>query len=230
MKGSGVIVLGALGGLGREIHEIAKQRGEIVCAFDLHSDAERNVVGFDLADEKAGQDALRQIPFDQCSHWIVVAASGVYDGNSNGGLVWAKTRHSLEVNLVGVCAFLLGVVERLNGCTARLVVVTSAAARVGSGDIGYGVAKAGLEGLVRSISKNCAASGITAIGVAPGLFASPMSASQTQSRKEAAIAATHIRRPLELREITAVTAYAAFEAPDALTGTFLSPSGGQVCL
>lgn len=123
-----------------------------------------------------------------------------------------------------------GFVERLrfSGKSGRIVVVSSAAAHVGSHDLGYGIAKAGLSGLVRSMSKKYAREGISIIGIEPGIFDSKMSAQQSEARRQEAIRQTHLGRPLIIDEIVATTHYAIFEAPDALTGTFIKPNGGQV--
>lgn len=156
--------------------------------------------------------------------------AGIYRGDAEELYSWADVERSLSVNLIGVVRFVVGVVERLGRAhkRARIAVVSSAASEVGSHDVGYGVAKAGLAGLVRSISKARARHGITIIGVAPGLFDSDMSKSQSSQRRDAAIMAMHLGRTINLDEIVACVRFAVFDAPDALSGTFLNPNGGQV--
>ncbi|MDD3371787.1 MAG: SDR family NAD(P)-dependent oxidoreductase [Alphaproteobacteria bacterium] len=229
METHGLIVMGAAGALGAFVRASAEAAGAAQAFFFDKLQTEDGVRKCDLADGGEIVSALEAIPFEACDRWRLLIASGVYDGAGNGPASWERIKASLEVNLVGAVHFATGIAEKLRqaGKPGRIVIVSSAAASVGSCDIGYGVAKAGLNGLVRSLSKQLASCGITSIGVAPGLFDSPMSAAQDEDRRNDAIRATHLRRPMGLDEVGSCTLYALFSAPDALTGTFLNVNGGQ---
>jgi NAD(P)-dependent dehydrogenase (short-subunit alcohol dehydrogenase family) len=184
----------------------------------------------DLSRPERIDEAVASLPFGSIDRVRCLVSTGVYDGQTTGLPDWENVSRSLQVNLVGPTQFCIGVVRRVLQAQIplRLVVVSSAAAAVGSADLGYGTAKAGLHGLSRSISKRYAHQGITAIAVAPGIFPSAMSQGQASSRQAAAIGATHLRRVSSLDEVATVAAYALLEAPDAMTGTVVSPNGGQV--
>lgn len=158
----------------------------------------------------------------------VLLASGLYDGSK--AMDGYSILDSLTVNLIGPVLLLNSLAEAAveNNNRARFVIVASSAARVGSRDIGYGTAKAGLEGFVRSISKSYAQRGVTAIGVNPGIFSSKMSAGQSHERQATAVSSTHLKRAADITEVADVCVYAALSAPDCLTGTFISPNGGEV--
>lgn len=226
---NGLVVVGAAGALGESCCAAAGSRAEVILRFDEKEDANKGVLGCDLQDDAQIQKALSAIPFSQAEKWHLLVTSGIYTGNKTS-LDWVDLRKSLNINLIGVTLFVTGFVQSLlsYGHRARIVVVSSAAARVGSRDIGYGTAKAGIEGLVRSLSKAYAASGVTTLGLAPGIFASKMSDGQAAERVTAAVDATHLKRMARLEEISACAMFLVFEAPDALTGTFMSPNGGQV--
>jgi 3-oxoacyl-[acyl-carrier protein] reductase len=135
---------------------------------------------------------------------------------------------SLQVNLLGVAHFVAGILGRSAHIPKRrVVVVGSTAAHVGSRDLGYGIAKAGLNGLVVSLSKSLARHVTTVIGINPGVFASPMSAAVSRARTAKAVRDTHIQRAGTIDEIGDLVRYAAFEAPDYLTGAILNINGGQ---
>jgi len=135
---------------------------------------------------------------------------------------------SVQVNLLGVAHFVIEILSRSNPSTKkRIVLVGSTAAHVGSRDLGYSIAKAGLNGLVVSLSKVLSSRATTVIGINPGIFESPMSAAVSKARRDKAIQGTHLQRAGTVDEIGNLVSYAAFEAPDYLTGTILNINGGQ---
>mgnify|MGYP006283793897 FL=1 len=234
-KKEGLIVLGAKGSLGSAFTETAARKGKFeeahVHLLDRIPDQSLSVKSFDLASSASISAALNNIDFSQSDHWRILVATGIYDGTDPNSTDWNQISNTIQVNLVGVSQFVIGAVDKIKQAekTARIAVVSSAAAGVGSRDLGYGISKAGLTGLVRSISKQSAKNGITAIGIAPGLFKSAMSRDfQSDDRKQDAVSQTHLGRSLDLDEIAKTAFYAVYDAPDALTGTFLNPNGGQV--
>lgn len=226
---AGLVVIGAGGTLGSAFCNAHKRRAHIY-AFDKISNPQARIEECDLGISASIEKALKQLPYQSFEMWRVLVTSGIYDGTTHNTQSWSDIRESLNINLIGVTQFVTGFVECLQRTSkqARIVVVSSASARVGSHDIGYGVAKAGLEGLIRSISKRYAPNGVSAIGVAPSLFESAMSAKQDVDRRNKAINATHLLRSIRLEEVLTCVSFAVFDAPDALTGTFISPNGGQV--
>ena len=109
----------------------------------------------------------------------------------------------------------------------RIVIVGSTAGFVGSRDIGYGISKSGLNGLVLSMSKCFAKKNITVIGVNPGIFESAMSTSVSKQRQQSVISNTHLKRAGTISEISNTVLYAALTAPDFLTGSLININGGQ---
>jgi len=231
MMRQGLIVVGAAGTLGVQLSSPGIPSTEWQKhLFDKDSDVSRNIKSCNLAVCSDIDAAVNSIPFEDCDYWRLLITSGIYDGQSKRAAKWDKINSSLEINLTGVVHWTYGVTEKLRDLRkkGRIVVVSSAASHVGSHDLGYGVAKAGLCGLVRSLSKQHAQHGISTIGVAPSLFLSSMSDHQSDERKQAAINQNHLGRALHLDEVVSCTRFALFEAPDALTGTFINPNGGQV--
>lgn len=224
----GLVVVGAEGALGKGFLAAAEARCDLVYRLDLA--LADGVIACDLRDEQQIRSALETLPISRADFWHLLVTSGYYAGSGPTSLAWPELKESLQANLIGVTLLAARFVElvREHDARARIVLVSSAAARVGSQDIGYGVAKAGIEGLVRSLSKSYAKLGISTIGLAPGIFASRMSEQQNPERARAAIEATHIKRMAELQDIVKCALFLAFDAPDSLTGTFVSPNGGQI--
>jgi len=231
MMRQGLIIIGAAGTLGMQLSApklpTAKWQKHL---FDREPNISLNIKSCNLAICSDIDAAVNSIPFEDCDYWRLLITAGIYDGQSKRSVEWDKINTSIEVNLTSIVHWTHGVTEKLRHLQkeGRLVIVSSAASHVGSHDLGYGVAKAGLCGLVRSLSKQHALHGISTIGIAPSLFFSSMSDHQSDKRKQAAINQNHLGRALHLDEVVSCTRFALFEAPNALTGTFINPNGGQV--
>ncbi|WP_222937652.1 SDR family NAD(P)-dependent oxidoreductase [Spartinivicinus ruber] len=180
------------------------------------------------------QDVWQNLPLDFTHELIFISCIGRFghQGSQVQGQSPLLTKEVLEqinINLVFVTSFCCELINRcINyNCKCRIVIVGSSASWVGSRDIGYGIAKAGLNGLVISLSKSFAVQGITVLGVNPGIFDSLMSRNVSVERQQCAIQSTHIKRAGQVEEIAKVVSYAAFEAPDYMTGAILPVNGGQ---
>jgi 3-oxoacyl-[acyl-carrier protein] reductase len=227
---NGMIIVGAAGTLAVAFRQAVEDSCDGLFLFDRNADERCNIGPCDLSNEDSIASAAATIEVGRHDYWRLLIASGAFDGSADPELHWPRLQLSLQTNLIGVtqlvCVFIQGVLD--NGKRARIVVVTSAAAQVGSRDLGYGIAKAGLRGLVRSVSKSYGTRGITALGVEPGLFPSRMSATQDRRRYDQAAASSHLGRITSLSEVVSCVKFAMVDAPDALTGTFVSPNGGQI--
>lgn len=225
-----LIVMGAAGTLGSAFTEAARPFSREIFLYDRLENAAKDIRGCDLSSDAEVLSTIQEIGERLHGRVGIVLASGLFDGTTQPLTShWCQTQVSLEINLNSLTRVAVEVSKMLvkNCCSGRVVIVSSAAARVGSEDIGYGVAKAGLDGLVRSLSKAFAKSGITSIGVAPGYFQSSMSARQSPERQSRAIASSHLGRAVDVDEVVKVLGFALFEAPDAMTGSILSVSAGQ---
>jgi NAD(P)-dependent dehydrogenase (short-subunit alcohol dehydrogenase family) len=228
MTWDGIIVIGAAGGLGRKVIPLLVPHVNIMLPLDRIGQPE--IQYLDLADWESVERLLAAIPISRSSKWGMVIASGVYDGGDLPNRSPSYLEHSLAVNLLRPVQLAVGFAERLVSLSGigRIVVVTSAAAYVGSRDIAYGTSKAGLIGCVRSLSKVYANGGVSCLGVAPGLFPSPMSAGQSVPRSSAGRAAEHLSRGTLLEEVASATAYALLEAPESMTGSIIQISAGAI--
>ena len=185
----------------------------------------------DFANRRQVQKLLDTVPIKKLDQLFLISCIGKFgeetfqaDKPFNPDLLYG----SVQVNLLGVAHFVAEILSRADHIAKkRIVLVGSAAAHVGSRDLGYGIAKAGLNGLVVSLSKVLANRATTVIGINPGIFESPMSEAASRARRDRAVQDTHIRRAGTVDEIGNLVRYAAFEAPEYLTGTILNINGGQ---
>ena len=109
----------------------------------------------------------------------------------------------------------------------RIVNIGSVVGTTGNpGQVNYAAAKAGLEGMTKSIAHEVATRGITANVVAPGFIATPMTDKLTEEQKAALNAKIPAGRMGTPEEVAAAALYLA--SPDAgyVTGTVLHVNGG----
>jgi NAD(P)-dependent dehydrogenase (short-subunit alcohol dehydrogenase family) len=222
-----LVVIGAAGDLARAVLATCDSNGDRYL-FDRRT-GPPTVECCDVAVPSDVERVLDRLPVTAGQHWRMLSAVGWFCGHSEWDGDWRALRASIEVNLTGVAHFAGGLAHRLTavGATGRLVIVGSAASRVGSRDVGYGTAKAGLVGLVRSLSKIYASRGVTAVGVEPGLFDSAMSRQQDPARRALAVGQNDAACPLELSDVAEVVRYMLCAAPDALSGSIIQVGGGR---
>ena len=235
-KNKRLIVLGSEGALGQEVIREALSTSELpIVAVDRVSRPKvehERVVYFsvDFQNHSEINELATELIAQDAGESILVSTVGTFGHNySEEQLSFGDIAQTIQVNLLGItqlayelCYHCVKENKRL-----RIIVVGSAAAFVGSRDIGYGIAKAGLNGLVLSLSKCFAQNNITVIGVSPGIFESPMSTAVAVNRQASAVGQTHLKRPGAISEIVNTILYAGLQAPDFMTGSLININGGQ---
>jgi 3-oxoacyl-[acyl-carrier protein] reductase len=229
-----LIVLGCEGALGTAVLSHVP-KGMHVIGVDRHPRSStltaEQYYSCDFGDRRQLQELLNTLPIGKFDQLILISCIGKFGEETFlPGKVFNQDvlYDSLQVNLLGVAHFAAHILSGSDHIPRRrVVVVGSTAAQVGSRDLGYAIAKAGLNGLVVSLSKALASRATTVIGINPGVFESPMSAAVSKERKTKAVQSTHIQRGGTVDEIGNLVCYAAFDAPDYLTGAILNINGGQ---
>jgi 3-oxoacyl-[acyl-carrier protein] reductase len=190
----------------------------------------QNYFQADFCEAKSTEAVANFINQNLAQDNILISTIGVFGKNYDADFCdYSQTHQTLQINLlshVEICQNIAYFCKKSQK-KMRFVLVGSTAGNVGSYDLGYGISKAGLNGLVVGLSKIFARHLITAIGVNPGIFESKMSSAVDPERSKSTIAQTHLKRIGYLQEITNVVLYASLDAPDYLTGTLINVNGGQ---
>ncbi|MDZ7708782.1 MAG: 3-oxoacyl-[acyl-carrier-protein] reductase [Roseovarius sp.] len=134
----------------------------------------------------------------------------------------------LAVNLTSAMRLCRGVMRpMMKARWGRIVNIGSVVGTTGNpGQVNYAAAKAGLEGMTKSIAHEVATRGITANMVAPGFIATPMTDKLTEEQKATLNAKIPAGRMGTPEEVAAAALYLASPGAGYVTGTVLHVNGG----
>lgn len=137
--------------------------------------------------------------------------------------------HILEVNLTGAFIYTKAVIPIMRQQKyGRIVYISSTAASVGSlaAHVAYGVSKAGILALMKSVAKGFAVYGITANAVSPGTINTPMTESFGLQIKKSFIENCVMKRQGDSREVADAVLYLVSDRATYVTGHTLNVDGG----
>jgi 3-oxoacyl-[acyl-carrier protein] reductase len=187
----------------------------------------------DLTDAAAAEDLVARVVQDLGRIDVLVNNAGMVQSGVEPGSrrfadmspeAWSR---EIDLNLTTAVnvtrAALPGMIERRHG---RVIFVSSVTGPLVAipGESGYGAAKAGMEGLMRTLAFETGGAGITVNSVAPGWI-------ETGSSPEAEIIAGHhtpVGRPGTPDEVAAAIAFLAARESSYVTGHSLVVDGGNV--
>ena len=246
LQGKTAIVTGADSGIGRATAEALAQAGADV-AITYHTDQDGANATADrvrsagrrvyVTQADIGDAASVQALFDGAvaalgTPDILVANAGMgMSGMNVADMDEAKLDAILRTDLVGplLCARAFVRLRQRAGGGGRLVFIGSVAGHLPTpGSAPYGMAKAGVNSLVRSLSVEVAPDRINVNAVAPGLIETPM----TQKRmddpqaREKSMQAIPWRRPGRPEEIAGLALFLVSDSADYVTGQTWVMDGG----
>jgi 3-oxoacyl-[acyl-carrier protein] reductase len=110
----------------------------------------------------------------------------------------------------------------------RIINISSIIGTTGNaGQVNYSAAKAGLEGLTRSLAQEIASRNITVNAVAPGFIATDMTDGLPENQKEAILASIPMKRMGATHEIAGSVAFLASDDAAYITGQTIHVNGGM---
>ena len=245
LEGKNALVTGGSRGIGRAISlRLAKMGAAVFINFTSNEEAARAVLSeiaamggdaslcpFDVADKKAVKEAISAIIKEHGPIQVLVNNAGI----TRDGLVarmkeedWDRV---INVNLKGAfnciqaCAMAM-----MKSRWGRIINIGSVVGTMGNaGQANYSAAKAGLEGLTKTVAREMAPRGITANLVAPGFVETDMTAVLPEKIKTALLEQIPAGRMGRPEEIAGAAGYLVSEEASYITGHTLHVNGGLVC-
>ncbi len=240
LSGTGALVTGATGGIGRAIAKALVDQGATVAISGTNATKLEKLAGelggrvfvlpCDLRDRAAvaalaedAEKALGQVD-------ILVNNAGITKDNLFMRMKDEEWDDVLSVNLTSVFTLtrgiLRGMMRRRGG---RIINIASISGVFGNpGQSNYAASKAGLVGMTKSLAREVAARGITANCIAPGFISTPMTDALTEKQTEAIAAAIPAQAFGKPDDIAAAVVFFASDETSYVTGETMHVNGGMI--
>jgi 3-oxoacyl-[acyl-carrier protein] reductase len=239
LEGQVILVTGAASGIGKQIAIDLCARGAKVVASDRNLPALQEishkhsmaVYEVDFLDEKSIVDLVSKVETEVGPISAVVNCVGILGKNGDPieSLDIQDFDYVYAVNLRGAViltkAVIAGMAQRGYG---RILHIASISGKEGNPYlVAYSSTKAGLIGMVKSVGKEYATTGITINAMAPALIESPMSASFSEQQMAALKSKIPMGRLGKGQEVADLAAWIISPACSFTTGFTFDLSGGR---
>ena len=246
LTGKTAIVTGAASGIGRAVAEVFAEAGvaHLILA-DINGELVHEVAAGLSASQSCAvlavqADVSREQPVNQLVADAVGQSGRVDILVSNAGICpvtsWDDTtlddwNHVLQVNLTSayLCTKAVLPYMRRQRC-GRIVYISSAAAILGSivAHVAYGVSKAGIIALMKSVAKEFGQEGVQANAIAPGSIDTPMADSLGQEFVSRVVQSVPLKRQGTPRELADAVLFLVSNRAGFVNGATLHVNGGQL--
>jgi 3-oxoacyl-[acyl-carrier protein] reductase len=244
LSGKVAIVTGGSRGIGRATAEALAKQGAFVVVNYARGEAEARAVlsgieeaggkgeilGFDVADSAATEDAITGVAKRHGRLDILVANAGI---SIDGLLVQLKDEtlmRVLDVNVRGsiTCAR-AAMRPMMRAKKGRIIFVSSVVGETGNaGQTAYAASKAAILGVTKTLAKEYAKRNVTVNAVTPGFVETDMTRALPEAAKTAMLGAIPLGRTASAFEIAAPIVFLASDEASYVTGAVLRVNGGML--
>jgi 3-oxoacyl-[acyl-carrier protein] reductase len=242
LQGKLALVTGASRGIGRAIASaLAAEGSEVVAAARKLDDARATVeeiraeggsarpLRMDISDDASVREALTGLLKDCATIPLLVNNAGVTRDNLLMRMKKEDWDLVIETNLTGVyrvCRELVPSMVRAR--YGRIVNITSVVSRAGNpGQVNYTAAKAGVEGLTRSLARELASRNVTVNCVAPGFIDTDMTRALGEDARKKLLDQVPLKRLGTPADVSAAVVFLLGEGASYITGATLDVNGGM---
>ncbi|PJI40317.1 SDR family NAD(P)-dependent oxidoreductase [Ferrovibrio sp.] len=228
--GQVAVVTGGASGIGRQVAERLATEGAKIVVWDRQTADIGETRLVDIADAADVARAADEVMTRHGRLDILVASAGITGPNTT---TWdypvADWTSVIQVNLLGMFHCCRAVVPpMLKGNYGRIVALASVAGKEGNPNASaYSASKAGVIGLIKSLGKELATTGITANCLAPAAVRTPIFAQMKQQHIDYMLSKIPMGRFGELDEIAAMICWMASQECSFTTGAVFDATGGR---
>lgn len=241
LQGKVVFISGAARGIGRACALVLAQQGADVGLFDLDAAVEDTVRAVRVLGRRSAWVTGDVSDPQQVAHGVEAIRQELGDINcliNNAGVVnniaplvkmgQAAWERELAVNLTGPFNLVRAVIgPMLDKGWGRIVNMASGAARGGLfNQAGYSATKAGLLGLTRNVTLECARKGVTCNAVLPGLIATENVLAMPSAITKHFVSVTPARRIGTPEEVAHLIAFLCSDEAGFINGAEIDIDGG----
>lgn len=160
---------------------------------------------------------------------LLVNNAGFNQDNLSLRMKADEWKRVIEGNLSGTFFLTQGLIKGMvKARYGRVVNLSSVVARMGNaGQANYAAAKAGLEGMTRSLAAELAARNITVNAVAPGFIETDMTEALSDAQREEMLKRIPANRLGSVDDVAALVAFLCSEQAGYITGETLKVNGGM---
>ncbi len=236
------LVTGGSRGIGREIAgALARAGAEVIIAargIDGARDAADQIVGhggraravaMDVSDDGSVQSSVEELQKAYDTIPLLVNNAGVVRDNLLLRMKKNDWEDVIATNLTGIYRLCRALVPSMvRARFGRIVSVTSVVGRVGSpGQSNYAAAKAGIEGMTRSLARELASRNITVNCVAPGFIDTDMTRALSDDRRKQLLDQIPLKRLGSPEDVASAVRFLLGDGAGYITGTTLDVNGGM---
>lgn len=242
LEGKVALVTGASRGIGRAIAKSLAMQGATVIGTATSEEGASTIshyfakwglpgdgIVMNVNDAQAVEDGIKQITSAHGAPQILVNNAGITRDNLMLRMKDSEWDEVIGTNLTSVYRTTKAVLKGMTKARwGRIVSISSVVADMGNaGQANYAAAKAGMEGLTRSLAREIASRGITVNCVAPGFIDTDMTRKLDDAQREAMLKGIPAQRLGEPEEIADVVAFLASPAAGYITGETIHVNGGM---
>jgi len=181
-----------------------------------------------LADAHSVEESYKAIQDRFGSPQVLINNAGITHDNLFPRMKSSQWEEVIEINLISVLRLTkLALRPMLKARWGRIINMSSVVASSGNpGQVNYCAAKAGLEGMTRSLAREVASRAITVNAVAPGYVETDMTAQLSDEQHQAAISSVPLGRMGHVEEVAHVVGFLASAEASYITGATIPVNGG----
>lgn len=243
LHGKTALITGASRGIGRAIALLFAEHGCDI-AFTYHSSdeaaqslclllQEKGVRTLSIKSNAADYDAAHQVVQQVIEHFAQIDILVCNAGITRDTLLMRMTEQQwdevIHSNLKSVFNYCHAVTPQMMRQRSGNIIALSSVVGINgnAGQVNYAASKAGIIGLIKSLSKELGSRNIRANAIAPGFIQTDMTLALPEAAREDMVKMIPIRRAGEAEEVAKVALFLASDLASYVSGQVISVNGGM---